>query len=143
MKIVNNALMMSAFSALGFQGVLLSSSTLAATYSYADVTGWDTLAQNTPTVYSWKGINDLTVTRLGAANAGMFLSQANLTFPAVNPYNPAWIAGNRDFLQIAYDSAEGTDDTMSYRWNFANPLSPEDFMVFADFDFGEEILVDA
>jgi hypothetical protein len=144
MKSVNNALMIGAFSALGFSGVLLSPSTLAATYSYADVTGWDTLSRNTPTVYSWKGINDLTVTRLGAiSDAGMSLSQATVTFPAVNPNNPEWIAGTRDFLQILYDSALGIDDTMSYRWDFANPLSAQDFMVFADFDFGEEILVDA
>lgn len=122
----------------------LHSGAASAAYLYADPTGWTSLSVGGGSAtQSWKGTNDLTVSVLNNADAGLTLGTQTLNFPSSSPSNPEWIAGSRSFLNVAYDDITGTDDDVTFQFEFATSLSPQDYMVFADFDFGEEIYVNA
>lgn len=114
----------------------------AADYFYANTTGFGALTTNSPANFSMTG-NTLTITRLTNLSADMTQTTASLTFSATSPANPDWVAGNRDFYQVALDTTTTSPGTVTYEFAFATALPTSSYLVFADFDVQEQVAIRA
>lgn len=109
-------------------------------YTYAQVTGFDSLADDTPASFTFRTPADLTITRTGALGNGLTASTNSVTFANTNP---AWIAGTRAFYQLAFDEANGAGSTASYGFNFSVPLPASGYLIFVDLDVDEQVRIRA
>ena len=114
----------------------------AADYFYADTAGFDSLTTNVPANFSLAD-NTLTITRLTNLAADMTQSTASLTFSATSPSNPDWVAGNRDFYQVALNTTTTSPGTVNYEFAFATALPTSSYLVFVDFDVKEKVSIRA
>jgi hypothetical protein len=121
-----------------FAAIFTSSVYAQTTYTYAQVAGFSSLADNSPGVFQFRTPNDLTITRVGSLGAELTASTNQVIFSGSPPEsNPAWIVGTRDFYQLAFISDVGSA-TAVYEFTFSTPLSVSDYLVFVDLDFDEQ-----
>lgn len=123
---------------------LIGKSSSAVTYVYASVTGFSSLPLGTPRSFNLLGSGDLSITRLtSTSGTGISASSSNLTFSAVSPLNPAFIAGTRSFYNVLFSNAVSNTGTISYEFNFLGGLTTLSYLIFCDMDFGQEVGIKA
>ncbi len=113
-----------------------------ADYFYAATAGFESLTTNSPANFALL-TNTVTITRQTNLSPDMTQSTASLTFSATSPANPDWVAGTRDFYQVALDTTTGSPGTVTYQFAFATALPTSSFLVFADFDVQEQVSIRA
>jgi hypothetical protein len=112
-------------------------------YQYASPAGFETLADDTPTNFTFVVGGGLSVERIGSLGDGLVAETSNITIASTSPFNPPWVAGNRSYFQLAFDTDDGLDGTATYEFIFASPLTTAGYLVFADLDFDEQVNIRA
>lgn len=119
---------------------LLTGTAGAETFLYGDPSTFSALNSGTSTSFSLDGMT-VSANRLSSFTAGngLTLGSETITFPAVSPPNPAWIAGVRDMFRLRFSDGGNTtlDGNVTVEYTFPTPLSTGSYLVFADFDYKE------
>ena len=109
----------------------------AQSFIFANPSGFNTQPLGSK-VYNFLATGDLTA-NLAFQGAGITLNTTNMDFSIAGTSNPPWTGGLRNMFRLAYDgtSSGGPRELVEIAFSFANPLSTDSYLVFADFDSNE------
>jgi hypothetical protein len=118
----------------------------AADYDYATTSGYSALATGDSASVSLQG-NTVTIDAGPRGNGITLGTTRQFTFagedPLTNLSNPDWVAGTRGFFEVSYNSVGSDDSKVTLDFNFSQPLPAFSYLVFADFDAREELIIRA
>ena len=95
-------------------------------------------------VYDFLGTGDLGVTA-PFQGSGISFGTTTLDFGTAGTNNPAWMGAVQPMFRLSYEGSEsgGPNELAQLEFTFANLLSSQSYMVFADFDSYEGLAIAA
>lgn len=111
----------------------------------ADTSQFTSLSLNTPTAVNFIGTGDLTMTLTSTIGSPILTDRWEGTFstPVGGRSNPDWVLGTRSYFDLECAGAGGAQSTVTYEFQYASGLPINSQLVFIDFDWGEQVTIEA
>lgn len=130
--------------AFAFVSMALPSHAAVASYVFANPSGFNTMAVGDTknfNIYRELGVS----ARLDFRGSEISLSTGTYNFKRPGTNNPSWMGGSRSMFELNYDGSAsgGPKELAKIEFTFSNPLSPESYLLFLDFDSEEGLAIAA
>lgn len=130
--------------AFAFVTMALPSHAAVANYFFANPSGFNSMAVGDTknfNIYRELGVS----ARLDFRGSEISLSTGTYNFKRPGTNNPSWMGGSRSMFELNYDGSAsgGPKELAKIEFTFSNPLSPESYLLFLDFDSEEGLAIAA
>jgi hypothetical protein len=130
--------------AFAFVTMALPSHAAVANYFFANPSGFNSMAVGDTknfNIYGPLGVS----ARLDFLGSEISLSSGTYNFKRPGTNNPSWMGGSRSMFELNYDGSAsgGPKELAKIEFTFSNPLSPDSYLLFLDFDSEEGLAIAA
>lgn len=130
--------------AFAFVSMALPSHAAVANYFFANPSGFNTMAVGDAKNFNIHGALGVSA-KLDFLGSEISLSTGTYNFKRPGTNNPSWMGGSRSMFELNYDGSAsgGPKELAKIEFTFSNPLSPESYLLFLDFDSEEGLAIAA
>lgn len=130
--------------AFAFVSMALPSHAAVANYFFANPSGFNTMAVGDTKNFNIHGALGVSA-KLDFLGSEISLSTGTYNFKRPGTNNPSWMGGSRSMFELNYDGSAsgGPKELAKIEFTFSNPLSPESYLLFLDFDSEEGLAIAA